>query len=50
LQLFADNPILVAIPKATAKRWNDIPLVPAHRRILYRTRPDIESILQAIHR
>jgi len=35
LKLFADIPILVAIPRQTARAWNGISWSPVHRKILF---------------
>jgi predicted nuclease of restriction endonuclease-like RecB superfamily len=35
LTLFSDIPILVAIPRQTARAWDGVPWSPAHRKILF---------------
>lgn len=48
LQLFADIPILVAIPKGTSSPWKQVDWSPIHRKILFGKRLKPEEVLSVL--
>ncbi|MFN6161396.1 MAG: DUF790 family protein, partial [Planctomycetota bacterium] len=50
LELFADIPILVAIPKGTVSRWKAVPWSPLHEKILFGRQLKPQEVLEVLQR
>lgn len=50
LELFADIPILVAIPKGTVSRWKALPWSPLHEKILFGRQLKPQEVLEVLQR
>jgi len=48
LQLFADIPILVAIPKGNTHAWQSVGWSPLHRKILFGRQLKLEQVLAVL--